>query len=86
MIFIKTLPCLNFYWQHLFFIDILYFCYVIYSCFFSGIGDPRHYLVLNLAKLAAGQPGRVPGLVQQLPEQARQFLQQYVQQAGVTIQ
>jgi len=52
----------------------------------AGIGDPRHYLVLNLAKLAAGQPGRVPGLVQQLPEQARQFLQQYVQQAGVTIQ
>ena len=52
----------------------------------AGIGDPRQYLIQNLSKLSSSRPGQVPALVQQLPDQARQFLQQYLQQAGVTIQ
>merc|ERR1719336_3741745 len=52
----------------------------------AGIGDPRQHLIQNLSKLSSSRPGQVPALVQQLPDQARQFLQQYLQQAGVTIQ
>jgi len=52
----------------------------------AGIGDPRQYLIQNLSKLSSSRPGQVPALVQQLPDQARQFLQQYLQQAGVSIQ
>ena len=52
----------------------------------AGIDNPRQYLVVSLAKLSSSRPGQVPGLVQQLPDQARQFLQQYMQQAGVNIQ
>jgi len=52
----------------------------------AGVGDPRHKLVTNLSQLSASRPGQVPGLLQQLPEQARQHLQQYLQQAGLNIQ
>ena len=52
----------------------------------AGIGDPRQYLIVQLSKLSSSRPGQVPGLIQQLPEQARQFLQQYLTQAGVNIQ
>merc|ERR1719354_541968 len=44
----------------------------------AGIGDPRQYLIVQLS---TSRPGQVPGLIQQLPEQARQFLQQYLAQA-----
>ena len=40
----------------------------------------------NLSQLSASRPGQVPGLLQQLPEQARQHLQQYLHQAGLNIQ
>merc|ERR1719460_1662922 len=39
----------------------------------AGIGDPRQYLIVQLSKLSSSRPGQVPGLIQQLPEQARQF-------------
>ena len=39
-----------------------------------------------LKDVGSGRFGQVPGLLQQLPEQARQHLQQYLHQAGLNIQ
>merc|ERR1719315_704624 len=52
----------------------------------AGIGDPKQFLASNLGKLSTSQPGRLGPLVAQLQDQPKQFLQQYLQQAGVQIQ
>ena len=52
----------------------------------AGVGDPKHHLSLQLGRVSASQPGLLPPLIQQLQEQPRQFLSQYLGMAGVNIQ
>merc|ERR1711970_1426530 len=52
----------------------------------AGIGDPKQFLASSLAKLSSTQPGRLAPMMSQLQEQPKQFLQQYLQQAGVQLQ
>merc|ERR1712183_605944 len=52
----------------------------------AGVGDPKQFLASSLAKLSNSQPGRLAPMVGQLQDQPKQFLQQYLQQAGVQLQ
>merc|ERR1711936_1015897 len=52
----------------------------------AGVGDPKQFLASSLAKLSSTQPGRLAPMMSQLQEQPKQFLQQYLQQAGVQLQ
>jgi len=52
----------------------------------AGVGDPKQFLASSLAKLSSTQPGRLAPMMSQLQEQPKQFLQQYLQQAGVHLQ
>merc|ERR1712025_1557060 len=52
----------------------------------AGVGDPKHHLSLQLGRVASSQPGLLPPLVQQLQDQPRQFLSQYLSLAGINIQ
>jgi len=52
----------------------------------AGVGDPKHHLSLQLGRVSSSQPGLLPPLVQQLQDQPRQFLSQYLSLAGINIQ
>jgi len=52
----------------------------------AGIGDPKKYLATSLSSLSSKQPGLLPGIVNQLQDQPKLFLQKYLQEAGVALQ
>jgi len=52
----------------------------------AGVGDPKQFLAASLSSLASRQPGLLPPLVAQLQAHPQQFLQQYLQAAGVKLQ
>jgi len=51
----------------------------------AGVGDPKQHLSLQLGRVSSSQPGLLPPLVQQLQDQPRQFLSQYLSLSGVNI-
>lgn len=51
----------------------------------ADIPDPKLNLAKHLGKLATGHPGRLPTMIAGLDEQAKTYLQHYVQVANVTL-
>jgi len=51
----------------------------------AGLGDPKQFLAKSLGALSSRHPGRVQQLVGQLQPQPQQFVQQYLQAAGVAL-
>lgn len=52
----------------------------------ASLGDPKAFLAKSLAQLSSKAPGRLPQMIGQLQPQPQQFLQQYLQAAGVAVQ
>jgi len=52
----------------------------------AGVGDPKAFLAKSLASLSSRHPGTLTNLVSGLQAQPQQFLQQYLQAAGVVLQ
>ncbi|XP_063905831.1 exportin-2 [Zophobas morio] len=51
----------------------------------QGVGEPRQFLVQNLATLGGSQPGKLPALVGNISQQAQTILQQYLAKFGVQL-
>jgi len=52
----------------------------------GGLGDPKAFLAKSLSALSAKVPGRLPQIIGQLQPAPQQFIQQYLQAAGVLVQ
>jgi exportin-2 (importin alpha re-exporter) len=53
--------------------------------FITGVGEPRQFLVQNLATLSSSQPGKLPALISNINQQAQTIVQQYLTKFGIQL-